>query len=215
MSTSAGSGLAALAPTRRAILRALKHRGEARAEVLASEIGITVSAVRQHLAGLRADGLVVHREVREGPGRPKHVWSLGPGAQDLFPAAYGDLTLELLDGVAEADPPLVERLFERRRRRRVAAAQARLADRSLAERVEELARILDEDGYLATCEPGPDGTLRIVEHHCAIFAVARRYGQACSSELEFIREVLPDARVERVAHMVQGAHRCAYEVQPR
>jgi predicted ArsR family transcriptional regulator len=53
---------------------------------------------------------------------------------------------------------------------------------------------------------------RIVEHNCAIWAVAERYGQACTSELEFIRTVLDGADVERVQHMVAGARRCAYEV---
>ena len=56
---------------------------------------------------------------------------------------------------------------------------------------------------------------RIVEHNCAISAVAQRYGQACTSEIDFIRTVLPDADVERVQHMVDGAPHCAYEVTPR
>ena len=34
---------------------------------------------------------------------------------------------------------------------------------------------------------------RIVEHNCAIWAVAQRYGQACTSEIDFIRTVLPEA----------------------
>ena len=54
---------------------------------------------------------------------------------------------------------------------------------------------------------------RIVEHNCAIWAVAQRYGQACTSEIDFIRTVLPDADVERVQHMVAGAPHCAYEVR--
>jgi predicted ArsR family transcriptional regulator len=54
---------------------------------------------------------------------------------------------------------------------------------------------------------------RIVEHNCAIWAVAQKYGQACSSEIEFIRAVLPEAHVERVQHMIAGARRCAYEVR--
>ena len=34
---------------------------------------------------------------------------------------------------------------------------------------------------------------RIIEHNCAIWAVAQRYGQACTSEIDFIRAVLPEA----------------------
>ena len=46
------------------------------------------------------------------------------------------------------------------------------------------------------------GGFRIIEHNCAIWAVAQRYGQACTSEIDFIRTVLPGASVERVQHMV-------------
>ena len=58
------------------------------------------------------------------------------------------------------------------------------------------------------------GGFRIVEHNCAIWAVAQRYGQACTSEIDFIRTVLPGATVERVQHMVAGGPHCAYEVRP-
>ena len=57
------------------------------------------------------------------------------------------------------------------------------------------------------------GGYRIVEHNCAIWAVAQKYGQACTSEIEFIRTVLPGTDVERVQHMIAGARRCAYEVR--
>ncbi len=49
-------------------------------------------------------------------------------------------------------------------------------------------------------------------HNCAVLDVAERYGQACSSEIAFLRQALPDARVERVSHMIAGAHSCAYQI---
>jgi DeoR family suf operon transcriptional repressor len=215
--------LVTLPTTRRALLTSLKQRGDARADDLAADLSITVSAVRQHLAGLMADGLVTYSESRGGPGRPKHVYQLSDAGDALFPRAYGELAAELLEYVEDEDPALVERVFERRRKRRVERAQLRLGGRPLPEQVAELTTILDEDGYLASFEPleGPDGEpnadvgWRIVEHNCAILAVAAKYGTACGTELEFLREVLPDATVERVAHVLAGGHVCAYEVRPR
>jgi DeoR family suf operon transcriptional repressor len=133
----------------------------------------------------------------------------------VFPKAYGELTNELLGYVSDRDPQLLDDLFAQRREHRIAAAEARLArKRGLGAKVAELTRILDEDGYLASYEKiAPDGYL-IVEHNCAIWAVAQKYGQACSSEIEFIRAVLPEAHVDRVQHMIAGARRCAYEVRP-
>jgi DeoR family suf operon transcriptional repressor len=198
---------------RQAILKALKRSGEARADELAEQLGVTASAIRQQLAGLTADGLVAHRAVRLGRGRPKHVYQLTPAADELFPKTYSQLTNELLDYVGTASPGLVDEVFDMRGRRRLEGAQARLTG-SFDERVEELARVLDEDGYLAEAVRLDDGSWRIVEHNCAILGVAARFGQACSSEIAFLRQALPDAEVERTHHMIAGAHMCAYAVRP-
>jgi DeoR family suf operon transcriptional repressor len=198
------------------LVSALKHAGEATAEDLAAQLGVTVSAVRQQLEGLAGDGLVAWRPQARGRGRPTHLYRLTRAAEPLFPKTYGGLTNELLGYVADADPALVDDLFDRRGQRRLEAARSRLAELGddLAARVAELARILDEDGYLASFEARRDGSFRIVEHNCAVLDVAERYGQACSSEIAFLRQALPDARIERVSHMIAGAHACAYEVTP-
>ena len=198
------------------LVRVLKRSGEATADELASRLGVTVSAARQQLDGLAADGLVAWRPLARGRGRPTHVYHLTRAAEPLFPKTYGGLTNELLGYVADADPALVDDIFDRRRQRRLEGAQARLATLAgdFAAKVAELARILDEDGYLASFEALPDGSFRIVEHNCAVLDVAERYGQACSSEISFLRQALPEARVDRVSHMIAGAHSCAYEVTP-
>ena len=201
--------------TRRAILLTIKKRGEARAEELAQSLGITPSAIRQHLGALVGERLVAVREQRGSAGRPKHFYSVTSAAEELFPKTYGDLTCELLDYLSTDEPDTVDRLFDQRRQRRADQARARLAGKSFDARVAELARILDEDGYLADVEQGDDGAWRIVEHNCAILEVAFRYGQACSSEINFLREAMPDADIERVSHMASGGHHCAYVVTPK
>jgi len=197
------------------VLRALKEHGEISVEQLAEELDITPSGARQHLTSLRHKGLVQHREVRGQPGRPKFRYRLSAAAESLFPKRYGDLTNELLTYLEEDEPASVERLFERRRQRRVERARERLAGKDFGQRVGELARILDEDGYLADFVPEAGGGYHVTEHNCAILGVARRWGHACTSEIEFIREALPDADVRRVAHMIAGAHVCAYEIKPK
>lgn len=204
---------------RRVVLYAVKRLGDATVDEVAADVGITVSGARQHLASLVEHGLIAGTEVREsrrGRGRPQltyHVTDLG---DLLFPKSYGALTNELLGYVAEANASAVDRLFERRRDHRIEAAQARLAGhRSLAARVAELTDILDNDGYLASFERIDRDRFVVVEHNCAIAAVAARYGQACTSEIDFIRAVLPDTDVTRISHMVNGDRRCAYDIRRR
>ena len=209
------SALSTLPATRREVLDLLKKRGEQGADQLASSMGLTISAVRQQLAGLQKEGLVGFREARSGPGRPRHLYHLTPAAEGLYPRAYAELTNELLDYVGDAQPELVDEIFRRRRQRRIENALSRLAGKDFAGRVKELTTILDGDGYLAEAVAEPDGSFLIVEHNCAILGIALRYGQACGTELDFIKTVLPEANIERIAHMVQGATNCSYRINPK
>lgn len=198
----------------RAVLYALRRRGEATVEQLAETLAITVSAVRQHLAVLAEMGLVASTDApREAGrrGRPTQLHHLTTAADPLFPKAYGELTNQLLGYL---DDESVQQVFIRRRDDRVTAGRARLAGkRSFAARVRELATILDEDGYLASFESVGRDRFRVTEHNCAILSVARAHPHACSSEIDFIRSVLPEATVERTTHMVAGAHACTYEIR--
>lgn len=200
-----------LTEARRDVLYALRRRGECTVDDLAATMGMTVSGARQHLNALAdADLVVTRREVAEGRGRPRLLYRVAAAADGLFPKAYGELTNALL-GFLDAETEAM--LFDRRRDQRVAEATERLAGRDLEGRVAELTAILDRDGYLASWEPVDDGWV-IVERNCAIASVAAAHPGACRSELEFIREVLPDAEVERTHHMVHGETHCGYAVRP-
>ncbi len=203
-----------LPESRRAIIAYLKRCGGAATDELAAAAGITVSGARQHLVALEHDGLVLHDAERDGRGRPRFVYHLTPAADALFPRTYADLANELLTYVGDDDPAALARIFDRRGERRLADAQRRLAGLSFVAQVAELACILDEDGYLTTWEALPDGAYCIVEHNCAIFAVARTTPHACRTELAFLRAALPDAQVTRIAHMIAGGHLCAYHIVP-
>jgi DeoR family transcriptional regulator, suf operon transcriptional repressor len=204
--------LSAMGGTRGALLSSLKAMGEATADQLAEDLGITVGAVRQQLGPLGSEGLVAHRDARPGPGRPRRWYCLTPAAESLFPKRYGQLTNQLLGFIEQADPDLVAEAFALRGRQRQVRAEGRLSGLPFAGRVEELARILDEDGYLADCERVAEGEWSISERNCAILDVASQHREACGSELAFIRAVLPGATVERVTHIVSGGHACAYRI---
>ncbi len=209
-----GVGLNAVSAGRRAVLAAIKQAGEASAEQLAGDIGVTPGAVRQQIAALEADGLVAHRDERPGPGRPRRQYCLTPAAEALWPKRYGQLTNQVLGFVEEDGPDLVERIFERRRDDRLKRAEARLRGLSFANRVLELTGILEEDGYLAESVLAEDGSWLVIEHNGAILDVARRYGAACTSELAFLRAAMPDAEVQRVKHKMAGDFVCAYRMRP-
>lgn len=208
----ASAAIRSLPDGRRRIVAALKRQGELDAENLAVAVRMTTSGVRQHIAALTRDELVTFRTESAGPGRPRYLYRLTDAGDALFPRRYADLTNELLGYLADEDPEMLRRIFARRAERRLADARLRTDGLSLPDRVAELARILDEDGYLADWVREDDGGWLIREHNCAVLNVALRFQHACGTELQFLRALLPDATVERVAHRVAGHHACAYRI---
>jgi predicted ArsR family transcriptional regulator len=213
MVTAAHESLVELSPAQRQVVIALKRRGEASAEELAEVLGISASGVRQHLAALRVAGVVASRQERGGPGRPTDLYRSIDLVEAMIPKASISLSIELLKHIEEEDPHLVSRIFTRRRHRRVEQAQTQVAGKNLDEKIAYLASMLDEEGYLADFKKLPDGAYRMTLHSCAIWGVASQYAEACATELEFLREVLPETQIERVAHKVAGAFACGYEIR--
>lgn len=206
---------AELSQTQRHVLETLKRRGEATADELADSLEISSSAVRQHLGALRSAGFIEARRERGQTGRPADRYHATALTEPLFGISEGGLAIELLEDIEQEDPELVNRVFDRRRHRLVERAESTLSGKPLDERLTALTELLDAQGYLGDLERLADGHYRINLHSCAIWAVASRYQQACVTELEFIRDLLPDATVERVTHKTAGSHTCAYEISPR
>ncbi len=205
-----------LSSAQRQVLIAVKQRGEASAEEVADTLGITPSAVRQHLATLRTGGFVASRQERGRPGRPADLYHSTELGESLFAGpTTGDLTVELLGYIEDEDPELLPRVFQRLRRQRVEQCREKLAGQTLGQAVARLAAVLDAEGYMAKVDQLPDGSYRLTLHSCAIWAVASHYSLACTTELEFMQEVIPDADVTRVIHKIAGAYVCAYEFRAR
>src|SRR5918912_1347568 len=109
-------------------------------------------------------------------------------------------------GVA-ATPSARRRQIGERIRRRLENSLPR--DAPLGARVRELSVIQDEQGYLCETLLEPDGTIRLIEHNCAIYYVASGTGAARQAEVELFREVL-DADVVRETHIASGDRSCSY-----
>ena len=197
----------------RQILIAVKRLGEASADDVAETLGITPSAVRQHLATLRTGGFVVSRNARGRPGRPTDLYHSTELGDSLFAGrGSSDFSVELLGLLEDEDPQLITRVFDSRRRRRVEQCRAKITGKPFDEAVVGLAAVLDTEGYMARLDKLPGGFL-LTLHSCPIWSVASHYGQACATELDFMRELLPDALVNRVIHKVAGAYLCSYEIR--
>ena len=203
--------------TRRAIVKLLKTEGPLASARLAERLGLTAMAVRQHLYVLQSENLVAHEERPVPLGRPAKFWRLTREADRHFPEAYAELSVALIDAMQEtfgADG-LNRVLVSRCARQREDYAKRIRPDDPLKKRLNELARVRTEEGYMAEVRAGEEGSLLLVENHCPICAAANACQGFCSTELDLFRTVLgPGVEVERVEHIVSGDRRCAYRVTP-
>lgn len=199
------------------ILFALKSAGRQTAAALGERLDMTAIGARQHLVKLQAAGLVDAAFERQPRGRPRKLWRLTERGHGRFPDRHADLTLDLLRSTeavfgAEGVDKLI-RHRERAMRAKYMAATG--AKKSLRAKVAALAALRDSEGYMASVEDLGRGAYRLIEDHCPVCAAASACQGLCRSELRLFRAALgKGVKVERVDHLLAGARRCAYRIEP-
>ena len=201
--------------TRRAIVKLLKTEGAMDSAQLARRLRLTPMAVRQHLYALQRERLVTADERPVPIGRPAKHWRLTPESDRLFPDAYAELNVALLDAVGNAfGSDGLQRVLESREAKQRAEYARRISPGApLKERLQQLARVRTEEGYMAEVRTESPGTFLFIENHCPICAAATVCQGFCATELDLFKSVLgANASVERTEHIVSGDRRCAYRV---
>jgi predicted ArsR family transcriptional regulator len=202
---------------RRGILEHLRRNGPTSPDQLAAAIGASRTGVLQQLRALEATHFVSRETVRHGVGRPRHLYDVTADAQELFPSNYDGLAAGLLAAIGEVGgESLIEQVFLARRRQIGERVRREIdeivgPDAPVAERVRALAVIQDQQGYLAEAVVSEDGVVRLREHNCAIYDVAKGEVAACDAELALFREVL-GVDVVRETHIAAGDRCCSYRV---
>lgn len=192
----------------------LKVEGSLTAKILAEKLGLTTMGIRQHVQALEETGEVTFKDEKAARGRPTRYWSLTEKANSRFADKHDDLTAQLLDSVITlfGDDGL-EKMISHRETTAMANYRLALADRyGIKERLETLAELRTEEGYMATVEK-IDGVYWLMENHCPICSAANKCLNFCRSELNMFQTLMDDvAIITREEHIVEGARRCAYKV---
>lgn len=199
--------------TQEALILHLKKNGEMTVAELCSILGITSMAVRRHLTALAKDGLVLSRLERQTRGRPTYKYRLSDKAESsLFPSGFQALAGDLLDTVYEMQGHKgVMELLEKRNEKRFDRLEPRVKGKSLPERVEEVAKIFTEDGFMTEWEKLPDGNFLIFQRHCAVHDLANQYRQMCVLE-PILMEKLLERKVSRQQYILRNDPVCGYLV---
>ena len=200
-----------MSETRMRILQLLKMRAGMTVSQLTDALHISQMGIRQHLAILEAEDLVKYHREKQKRGRPLHIYRLTDQANSLFPTTYANFAVGLMHEVAKFNGPgFINKVFQGRMDAQLQAYLQRLQGRNLSERVKELTRIRDEEGYMASFDENDDDYV-LIEHNCPIAMIAEEYPYVCEIELGLFRESL-GTKVVREDHLMQGSHRCCYRI---
>ncbi len=200
-------------PTRQDILDYLRRHGRGSVRDLGQLLGLTSTGIRQHLTILERDGLIEGHEERGRVGRPALVYSLTDRGDSLYPKRYDSLAGMLLDEVkAMTGSKGLQSLLRRVAVRLAERHQDRMEGKDLPARVEEVARIIEEEGCLVDTA-FQDGVYFIHRYTCPFPSVAADHTGLCSLHVEYVRRLLQaDARL--ISCIIRGDRSCTYRILP-
>jgi predicted ArsR family transcriptional regulator len=199
--------------TRQQILEHLQRHGRATVKELGQLLHLTSTGIRQHLTVLERDGLVLASEERGRVGRPTLVYTLTEKAETLFPKGYDELATALLEEIrAEEGSERLYELLHRVAQRLAESFWERVQGKSLAQRVEETALILQEQGCLVDWEQR-DSEFFLHEFTCPLSKMAKQDSSVCTLHLELVR-LLTGADTRLVRSLLRGERACTYRIRP-
>lgn len=201
--------LEGLGRTQQDLLNALLHQaGGMSIDELAEHLAVTRTAIRQHLAALERDGLVLRGETRPTGRRPEQLYRLTDHAREQFPRQYQLLASALIDEVAQIIGPEALATLMRSLGRKL----ARDREQEVVDEV-KIVEHMNQAGYEAEVFFRSSGDAQIVAHNCVFHRLAAAHPVVCELDLALIG-TLGGGEVEHTECMVRGGHVCRFKLQP-
>ncbi|MCK7554123.1 helix-turn-helix transcriptional regulator [Chitinophaga sedimenti] len=196
------------------ILTFIKTRGEVTAALLAEELGMTKEGARLNLLKLAEDGVVQSSMKSERVGRPITYYTLTDKGRAYLPDAHAQVTVDLLDSVKKllGDNALDLLIGDREQQTYQRYEKALTEADTLEQRLDTLARIRTQEGYMAEWTKEDDAYF-LIENHCPICAAAKACQGFCRAELTNFRALIgKEFKVDRIKHIVADDQRCVYRI---
>ena len=191
----------------------LRHKDGLTVDELGTRLGVTRNAVRQHLAALTNEGLVVAGASKATGGRPTQLYVLSDKGRALFPRQYSWLAQLMLDSIkAEGGAGLRKRLAAMGTKVGTQLRAQHPALRTRQDKVLKLAELMEQLGYSTAGTTVLDPNV-ISADNCVFHDLARKDPEVCHFDLALMSS-FTDSRVEHQECMVRGGHVCRFRFKP-
>ena len=200
------------------LLYYLKVMQQAGLEELANVMKVSRMAVHKHLGLLQQRGLVEAVETRGHVGRPRMVYQLTSQSKTVFPKSYSAIATHALDFIERnMGKEAVEKVLRERQSELFDQYYKRLKGLDFDKQVKELARIRDEEGYIAEAKKeskSGGGKYVLLEYNCPIIHIAEKHWEVCSTETELFEKLL-GANIETTHRAAKADLICKFIIKER
>ncbi|MGB0909574.1 MAG: helix-turn-helix transcriptional regulator [Nitrospirales bacterium] len=175
-------------------------------------LGISRTAVNQHLTNMERDGLVSKGEAEKTGGRPGHAYVITEKGIEQLPKQYSWFSELMLDGLKAKLGSDGLTSFLRELAKDVGRQlRPRLGGKANEEQLNEVNSILNELGYDAHVPFPVAGELpMIVAHNCVYHKLAAKHPEICQFDLALLETLLEGHTTSQTECMVQGGAACRF-----
>jgi DeoR family transcriptional regulator, suf operon transcriptional repressor len=192
----------------------LENKAGLTIDELVSALGVTRTAVYQHMASLEKDGYVEKHRLTETGGRPGQSYILTERGMNLFPKQYAWFSQLLLNTLKEKlGSDGLESALRESGRQLAGVLSGRMAGKDAAGQVMEMVGILQELGYQASAVPDDDGSaLPVIRAcNCVYHQIAKEMPEVCQLDLSLMSTLL-GREIEHLECMARGGQTCRFRV---
>jgi predicted ArsR family transcriptional regulator len=192
------------------ILNSLKRTKGMSVNELVGKMGMSYMGIKQHCLTLQRDGYLDTWRRPQKMGRPEMVYRLTRRSHDLFPVDSNEFTGELLGSAKEiyganAPEKLLYNVFEKRTQ----TLRAKVKGENVADRAKWLAKVRDNEGYMAQYLSSEKDGPQILECHSPIMNLTEIYPIIARLEQDMFEAVL-GTNVRREETHTSGLYECAF-----
>jgi DeoR family suf operon transcriptional repressor len=190
----------------------LEHKSGLTVDELTRLLGITRTAVNQHLLALERSGYIVKDKLTKTGGRPGYTYVLTEQGLDLFPKQYAWFSQLLLDSLKQQLGSIgLGKYLGKLGTDLSANLKQRMENAGSHERrIAEAANILQELGYDAAVNE--EGTVPTIDaHNCVYHHLAKEHTEICQFDISLLSSLL-ESTIDHTSCMARGDHKCRFKI---
>ncbi|MGZ8153273.1 MAG: helix-turn-helix transcriptional regulator [Methylovulum sp.] len=192
----------------------LENKAGLSIDEIAQALGISRTAVQQHLTTLERDGFIQAGELNKTAGRPVRAFILTEAGINSFPKQYAWFSeLILTDLKEEMGSAAFQRYLHKLGKSLSQSLLPGFAGKQPEQRIEELVKVMDSLGFQAKAVKTPGSDEQTIEAcNCIYHDLAQKHEEICEFDRTLISSLL-EKDIEHVECMATGGAICSFRIK--